>query len=226
LATGTHGQGLRNAGLYDSIVELEIILADGIINKITRTDENFHAFQIHLGCLGVIVGVTLECEPLVVFKVSKEIKTYDSLIESFQHWNESSTHCKAWWFPNTNHVQLWRSNPASDSEIKEYNECGAKLLKLNHNLNDAGSSNSFSKSIDDLLQILKLDTSSGSEVDAVIKTDYEKAEARYRTLTRFRSLEQCIGDIYQIWCKGIPAPQGRFILLINLKYSMKLNFFS
>ena len=231
LATGTHGQGLANAGLFDSVSELRVALADGTIQQITKKTQPdlFSAFKIHLGCLGIILSVRLECEPLVCYRVTKEVTDFNHLVQNFQIWNETSSHCKAWWFPNTDHVQLWRTWPATKAERSSYLQNGSKLMKIDpdkdscieesdgedgRGRNEGGLlSKAFRRSIDDLLNILKEDTSQDqNNIQNNIqkqdqKQDQKVHEARFQTITRFRSLESCVGNVYQIWCKGIPAPQ-------------------
>ena len=214
LATGTHGQGMNNGGLYDCIISLRIILADGKIRIIDQTDPDFGGFQIHLGALGIITHVKLECEPLTIYRVEKEITDFSSLIENFEKWNNESEHCKAWWFPGSDHVQLWRTTKANENELAEYEHNNSKLKVLNppgmvKSLSQVKAS--FKDSIEDLLKIMKKDT---SRPNTPLDNSFD--EARFRTVSRFEATESCIGNIYEIWCKGIPAPQVNCELAVPL----------
>ena len=194
---------------------MRVVLADGSIKEFSPTNadpeesESFHAFQIHAGALGIITQVTLACEPQICYRVEKEITDFDMLLKSFQSWNEAADHCKAWWFPSTDHVQLWRGYKASPVDEERYRANGSNMVVLEGSGIGSGGgllgsrTGLFKSSIDDLLHIMKSDT--GGNDDSKAKTDFEAA--RFQTVTRFRSLQSCIGNIYQLWCKGIPAPQ-------------------
>lgn len=195
---------MNNGGLYDCIISIRIILADGEIREIQQNDPDFGGFQIHLGALGIITHVKLQCQPLNIYRVEKEITDFSSLISNFYQWNHESEHCKAWWFPNSDHVQLWRSFKATESDVKEYenNNCQLKVLNPNLVVPLSQVKSSFKESIEDLLQIMKKDT---SRPNTPVDNSFE--EARFKTVSRFQATETCIGNIYDIWCKGIPAPQ-------------------
>ena len=204
---------MNNGGLYDSIISLRIILADGKIRDVNQNDPDFCGFRIHMGALGIVTHVKLECIPLTIYKVEKEITDFNSLCSKFLEWNSEHDHCKAWWFPGSDHVQLWRSAKATDNEIQAYKKNDSKLLKLGESSNPTVRSlaevkNAFKASIDDLLQVMKQDTSRPSTPITTSNDDNNSfEEARFRTVSRFEATETCVGNIYDIWCKGIPAPQ-------------------
>ncbi len=64
IATSTHGSGLRLGSLATSVAAIEFIDASGDIVRLSRQDGDvFNGAVIHLGCLGVIVSLTLDIEP-------------------------------------------------------------------------------------------------------------------------------------------------------------------
>jgi xylitol oxidase len=63
VATGTHGSGVRNAGLAAAVTSLELVTADGGLVEIGRDDPQFPGSVVALGCLGVVVSVTLGLVP-------------------------------------------------------------------------------------------------------------------------------------------------------------------
>ncbi|KAJ3310323.1 hypothetical protein HDV04_005073 [Boothiomyces sp. JEL0838] len=232
LATGTHGQGLKNGGLYDIVYSMDVMFADGTLHTLSRDSpyyngkDVFHAFQLHLGCLGVVVAVTLECEPLQIYRLDKSVTDFEDLKENYIKWNNENEHCKAWWFPNTNHVQVWKTNVASAKEVLQYKENGNKIYDLKEEPVAGGSTygsvndkplvgdlkgSGFSSSLQELLSNMALDTSTDSKG----KTK-DLNEARFRTVQRFSKLDARVGNIYQIWCKGIPAPQINCELAVPL----------
>ncbi|KAJ3269739.1 hypothetical protein HDV01_001082 [Terramyces sp. JEL0728] len=232
LATGTHGQGLKYGGLYDIVYSMEIMFADGSLHTFSKDSPYYngkdvlHAFQLHLGCLGVLVSVTLECEPLQIYRLDKSVTDFEDLKENYIKWNHENEHCKAWWFPDTNHIQVWKTKLASESEILQYKENNNTIYDLKDNV--AGSSDrvgsadpkrtlqgvkgtGFSNSLQELLSNMAIDTQDESSE----KTDDLK-EARFKTVQRFSKLDARVGNIYQIWCKGIPAPQINCELAVPL----------
>ena len=63
VATGTHGSGVHNAGLAAAVTSLELVTADGGLVEIGRDDPQFPGSVVALGCLGVVVAVTLGLVP-------------------------------------------------------------------------------------------------------------------------------------------------------------------
>jgi FAD/FMN-containing dehydrogenase len=121
IATGTHGQGLANGGLCDIVREIRVVHADGSIGKYSRNEPKyssseynpFDAFRLHLGCLGILTRVTLDCVPHKIYRLVKSVTEFNDLQENFLSWNQTAEHCKAWWFPETDHVQVWRTCEAN-----------------------------------------------------------------------------------------------------------------
>src|SRR3954463_15768536 len=68
ISTGTHGTGAKFGGIATQVAGLDLGLADGS-HLHCGADENpevFAAARVGLGALGVIVSVTLRCEPAFV----------------------------------------------------------------------------------------------------------------------------------------------------------------
>jgi xylitol oxidase len=64
-ATGTHGSGIHNQNLSSSIAAIEFVSADGSLQTLSRSadGDQFLGAVVHLGCIGVVTGVTLDLEP-------------------------------------------------------------------------------------------------------------------------------------------------------------------
>lgn len=58
-ATGTHGSGDGNGNLATSAVEMELVSADGEVHQVGS--DRMPEFVIHLGALGVVTKLTLQC---------------------------------------------------------------------------------------------------------------------------------------------------------------------
>jgi xylitol oxidase len=63
VATGTHGSGVRNAGLAAAVACLEVVTAGGDLIEIGREDPQFPGSVVALGCLGAVVSLTLDLVP-------------------------------------------------------------------------------------------------------------------------------------------------------------------
>jgi FAD/FMN-containing dehydrogenase len=200
LATGTHGQGYVNAGLYDAVVELQVIHADGSIKMYKKGDYEFDAYRLHLGALGILTKVTLECEPLVVYKQYKEISDFETMVDQYEHWNQTSEHAKAWWFPETDKVQLWTTVKANSEDTTRYYENGSQIYELQE-LNR--NNDEYAASLRKLVQHMEQDTKSNG--DKIVTSVPNVPGGRFETVLRFEAQDARIGNMYQLWCKGIPG---------------------
>ena len=71
LSTGTHGQGLHQAALCDAVAALTVMLANGEIIRVDRTDPRFGAFVMGMGMLGILLDVTLRTVPNRIMRCTK-----------------------------------------------------------------------------------------------------------------------------------------------------------
>ncbi len=76
-ATGTHGSGVGNGSLSTEVSAMDVVLADGSLAHFSRADnsDEFDGMVVHLGTLGVVVGLTLNVRP--AFQVAQTV--YESL---------------------------------------------------------------------------------------------------------------------------------------------------
>ena len=73
-ATATHGSGTANQSLAAAVAGLTLVTADGDLVELTRQDDDFDGFAVHLGALGVVVSLILELVPS--FDVSQRVYEY------------------------------------------------------------------------------------------------------------------------------------------------------
>jgi len=71
IATATHGSGVGNGNLATAVVGLEIVLPDGSLKRINKSDPNFEGYVVGLGLTGVIINLDLEIEP--TFNISQTV---------------------------------------------------------------------------------------------------------------------------------------------------------
>lgn len=228
IATGTHGQDMKNGGVYDAILRMRVVLADGSVKEYTRegsdANSDFHGFRLHLGCLGVVTQVTLRTEKVKVYRLAKAMTDFEDLQRNYVAWNEAAEHTKAWWFPESDDVQLWRTFVADEEHTKMYHDNGSVMYQIPESSTVMNrKADNFSKSIEHLVMKMDLDTKSVSEEIKDQDTILNRAGARFDTVNRFKSLNHCLGNMYQLWCKGrilltpgIPAPQVNCEIAIPL----------
>ncbi len=63
IATATHGSGDPNGNLATAVRGLTLLTADGDLVELTAADPRLPGAAVHLGALGVILRVTLQCVP-------------------------------------------------------------------------------------------------------------------------------------------------------------------
>ena len=71
IATATHGSGVGNGNLATAVVGLEIVLPDGSLKRINKSDPNFEGYVVGLGLTGVIINLDLAIEP--TFNISQTV---------------------------------------------------------------------------------------------------------------------------------------------------------
>lgn len=63
VATGTHGSGVDQPGLSQSVLAIELLHADGTLRWYDRTDPSFDAMVVSLGALGIVTRLRLQVIP-------------------------------------------------------------------------------------------------------------------------------------------------------------------
>ncbi|EHB14250.1 L-gulonolactone oxidase [Heterocephalus glaber] len=65
IGSGTHNTGIKHGILATQVVALTLMTADGAVLECSASShpELFQAARVHLGCLGVVLTVTLQCVP-------------------------------------------------------------------------------------------------------------------------------------------------------------------
>jgi FAD/FMN-containing dehydrogenase len=193
LGTGTHGQGLRQSSLGDAALSMKVMLADGQIQLIERDDARFGAFMLSMGCLGIVLEVSFRTVPNLVMKCLKLTVDQEWLIANHERLNQQHLFVKTWWFAWTGEAHIWLVDPASESEAQAYRAAGCQPMNLNFGAGDAAL-------LDPTLDATMLKMGADTKNEALDGRHIE-------TIRRFKNGSDLIGNIYQLLCKGIPAPQ-------------------
>lgn len=86
-STGTHGSGVKNANLSSQVRELEIVVADGSVVKLSRgRDKDFQGAVVSLGALGLMTKLTLDLQP--TFMMRQNVFESLPLVELQKHFDE------------------------------------------------------------------------------------------------------------------------------------------
>ncbi len=195
LSTGTHGQGLHQSALCDTVAALTVMLASGDIIQVDRTDSRFGAFVMGMGMLGILLDVTLQTVPNRIMRCTKFTTDYPFLLEHNERLNREHAFVKSWWFAWTGESHIWLVDPASDDEVARYRAGGSEPLVLEGDM-DERMNLALNATIDATLQKMARDTK-----------DEARAGEHFETVRRFKDASDLVGNVYQILCKGIPAPQ-------------------
>ena len=195
LSTGTHGQGLHQSALCDAVEAMTVMLASGEIIRVDRTDPRFGAFVMGMGMLGILLDVTLRTVPNRIMRCTKFTTDYPFLLEHNERLNREHGFVKSWWFAWTGESHIWLVDPASDDEVARYRAGGSEPLVLEGDM-DERMNLALNATIDATLQKMARDTK-----------DEARAGEHFETVRRFKDASDLVGNVYQILCKGIPAPQ-------------------
>ncbi|WP_421187569.1 D-arabinono-1,4-lactone oxidase [Aeromonas sanarellii] len=195
LSTGTHGQGLHQSALCDAVAAMTVMLASGDIIRVDRSDPRFGAFVMGMGMLGVLLDVTLNTVPNRIMRCTKFTTDYPFLLAHNERLNREHAFVKSWWFAWTGESHIWLVDPASDDEVARYRAGGSEPLVLEGDM-DERMNLALNATIDATLQKMARDTK-----------DEARAGEHFETVRRFKDASDLVGNVYQILCKGIPAPQ-------------------
>lgn len=114
MGTGMHGSSLFHGPFSASVHAFDLLDAAGTLVHCSRADEPhvFHAGLCHLGALGVLVAVTLRCEPAFRLRSFEEPVSLPALLASMpaRALASQAEFVRIWWFPHTDHCLYWRAD--------------------------------------------------------------------------------------------------------------------
>jgi L-gulono-1,4-lactone dehydrogenase len=116
ISTGTHGTGGRWASLSAQVAGLEIVTADGSLVR-ASADENadlFHAAQVGLGAVGLIIAVTFLVEPAFTLEAVEQPMSWAEATGTFDAMVSENHHAEFYWFPHTDRTLTKRNNRTLD----------------------------------------------------------------------------------------------------------------
>jgi L-gulonolactone oxidase len=120
LATATHGTGIALGCLSTGIVGLRLVLPDGSVLECNETTEPdvFRAAKLNLGCLGVVVAVTLQLRSAYRLRDETRILPLEEALVALPDLIRGHRHVECWWFPHA-HVIGVRTMSETDEPVDD-----------------------------------------------------------------------------------------------------------
>ncbi|XP_043726483.1 L-gulonolactone oxidase isoform X1 [Cervus elaphus] len=111
IGSGTHNTGIKHGILATQdrqVVTLTLLTADGTILECSESSnaEVFQAARVHLGCLGVILTVTLQCVPQFHLQETTFPSTLKEVLDNLDSHLKKSEYFRFLWFPHSENVSV------------------------------------------------------------------------------------------------------------------------
>jgi xylitol oxidase len=115
-ATGTHGSGVANGTLASAVSALELVTADGSLQRLSRADDpdRFDGSVIALGALGVVHTVELDVQP--TYDLRLWVYEGMSLDDDLDGVLASGYSVSVFWDWRSDGAQVWRRLRVGDGE--------------------------------------------------------------------------------------------------------------
>ena len=139
-STGYHGSGMDFGIFSTDLIEMEVITPTGEKRRISRDDEAFKAYGTGLGMLGIIIRVTLQCEPFYKLEVVEKRMKLEEIEAQFSTLLKEHRHFKFVWIPHTDHFMVWladKTDKPESSFLKKLYTYGFIGVVVNNFLHEA-----------------------------------------------------------------------------------------
>ncbi len=120
-STGYHGSGIDFGIFVSDVVSMEVVTPTGEKRRIGREDEDFKAYAVGLGMLGIIVRVTLQCEPSYKLEVIEKQMSLEEIEARFSEFM-AYRHFKFIWVPHTRNFMVWLAQKSDKEESSLWNK--------------------------------------------------------------------------------------------------------
>ncbi|RWS27066.1 L-gulonolactone oxidase-like protein [Leptotrombidium deliense] len=124
ICTATHGSGIKFNVLSNYVQELELITSSGDCIKCSRSEkiDLFLSSLCGLGAIGIIINVTMKCEPSFLLYQSIYPSTLDEVLTELNDHIQSSDHFRFLWFPHTDYTSVWHTSRIYNKAITKPNK--------------------------------------------------------------------------------------------------------
>jgi len=112
VGSGTHGTGTSFGVLGTQVSAVRLVDGLGELREFNVKDhaEEMAALRLSLGCLGVIVEVTLDCVPDYTVKLDMAAMSFKDFIADFENLYTTNERARAYWFPGSQTVYVHTMN--------------------------------------------------------------------------------------------------------------------
>lgn len=119
ISTAYHGTGLNFTVISDYVTEIDMLLASGEVKSYNRQSEIFPALLCSLGCLGIILNVTIQCEPAFRLEQIEYGAKLEDILSSLDQNINSSDHFRAFWYPHTDNAICYHASRTNKEITKK-----------------------------------------------------------------------------------------------------------
>ncbi|EJU01953.1 gulonolactone oxidase Lgo1 [Dacryopinax primogenitus] len=117
ICTASHGTGWNFKPMSSSVLELEVLLADG--SRVVCSNENniglFKATLCGLGATGMILRVKIQVEDAFRLAEKKEAVPFGSVIGDLENIAKSGEHVRLWWYAQADEIHVMRADRTKDA---------------------------------------------------------------------------------------------------------------
>ncbi|XP_066402262.1 L-gulonolactone oxidase-like [Molothrus aeneus] len=116
IGTGTHNTGIQLGILATQVVAVTLLLASGEVLECSPelNPELLEAARLHLGALGVLLEVTLQCRPRFRLRQVTFPGTLPQVLDELEQHLSNSRYFRFLWFPHTENVQVIYQDPTDE----------------------------------------------------------------------------------------------------------------
>jgi FAD/FMN-containing dehydrogenase len=96
IATGTHGQGIRQSSYSDIVKSLQVVLPNGNVITVDEHTDDYplQAFVTAMGTLGIVLQIEIAHVPRRIFFCHKFTCKIDVMLSDYHKWNEEHEYVK------------------------------------------------------------------------------------------------------------------------------------
>ncbi|KAM5165014.1 LOW QUALITY PROTEIN: L-gulonolactone oxidase-like [Mantella aurantiaca] len=123
IGTGTHNTGITHGILSTQVMSLTMMTASGDVVECSASEnaDIFRAARLHLGSLGVILTVTLQCRPAYRLQEVQFPSTLPEVLDNLDTHLKASEYFRFWWFPHTESVSIFYQDPTDKPPFSKAN---------------------------------------------------------------------------------------------------------
>ncbi|XP_018423978.1 PREDICTED: L-gulonolactone oxidase-like [Nanorana parkeri] len=113
IGTGTHNTGISHGILPTQVLSLTMMTASGEILECSESvnADIFQAARLHLGSLGVILNLTLQCRSAFRLQEIQFSSPLQQVLDNLDSHLKASEYFRFYWFPHTENVSVYYQDP-------------------------------------------------------------------------------------------------------------------